>query len=142
MQLYPTLDFCRTPSSFLPAVSEIRKGGTSARAHVQIYPTHDLFNPRPGGGLSHLRPGGGVVKMTTLCNSKTIRDREAQKKAYSIALSEYDRKCFSHFFAHANIEVTRGHQRSILAKRHFIFPEICHYLRAYYRYQAAEKSTR
>ena len=77
------------------------------------------FNPRPGGGLSHLRHGGGG-KMTTPPNSKTKRDRKARKKR-SIALNEYNRKYFSHFFAKVNIDVIRGHQRSILAECQIFF---------------------
>ena len=65
-----------------------------------------LFNPRPSGGLIHLRPGGGGgVKMTIPPNSITKRDKKAQEKR-SIAFNEYIRKYFSHFFAKVNIEVT------------------------------------
>ena len=73
---------------------------------------------------------GGGGKMTTRLNSKTKRNRKAQKKR-SIALNEYNLKCVSHIFAQVNIEVTRGHQSSILAECHIIFPEMCHYLRTY-----------
>ena len=60
-------------------------------------------------------------------------------KKRSIALNEYIRKCLSRVFAQVNIEVTRGHQRSNLAECNIIFSEMYHYLRAYYRQQAAEK---
>ena len=37
------------------------------------------------------------------------------------------------FSAQVKIKVTRSQQRSNLAKCHIIFPEMCHYLRTYYR---------
>ena len=96
-------------------------------------------NPRPGGGLSHLRHGRGV-KITTPPNSKTKRDRKGREKR-SIALDEYFRKYYGHFFVQVNIEVTRGHQMSNLAGCHIIFfSGMCYYLRMYYRYRAAEKA--
>ena len=50
------------------------------------------------------------------------------------------RKDVSVIFAQVNIEVARGHQRSILTERHIIFLKMYHYLRTYYRQQAAEKT--
>ena len=52
------------------------------------------------------------------------------------------RKHFGKFFAKVSIEATRGHKRSNLAKSHIFFPEMRHYLRNHYRYEAPEKHTR
>ena len=40
------------------------------------------INLRPGGGLSHLRPGLGGGKITTRLNSKTKRDGTVRKEAF------------------------------------------------------------
>ena len=74
-------------------------------------------NPRPGGGLSHLRHGGGggqndpppplTLKLGKL-EGRAIRR--------STALSEPVRSHFGHFFAQVNIEVSRGHRRSNFRK--------------------------
>ena len=54
---------------------------------VQLMLLFFFVNPRPGGGLSHLCPGGGGgVKMITP-KSKTKRARKAREK-HSIALNE------------------------------------------------------
>ena len=69
--------------------------------------------------------------MTTPSNSEAKRDRKAQK---TIDCSEQvQSKVFQSFFAQVNIEVTRGHERSILPEYHIIFTEMCHYLRTYYK---------
>ena len=66
----------------------------------------DHVNPRPG--LSHLRPGvcvwggrGGSKWPRDL--TQKLRGMEMRGKKRSIALNEYNRKCFSHFFARVNI---------------------------------------
>ena len=80
--------------------------------------------------------------MTTPPNSKTKRDRKAQKKNVRLLPMRAIENVSVIFFAQVNIEVTRGHRRSILAKCHIIFPEKFDYLRTYYRQQATEESTR
>ena len=83
---------------------------------VQELPCRSI-NLRPGSVPSHLRTGEkGWVKMTTLLNTKTKRDRNTRKKR-SIALNEYI-QAISLFLAQVNIEVSRGHLRSK-------FKEIC-----------------
>ena len=73
------------------------------------------FNPRPGGGLSHLRHGGGGGKMTPPLTRK-LGKLEGRAIRRSTALSEPVRSHFGHFFAQVNIEVSRGHQRSNFRK--------------------------
>ena len=64
-----------------------------------IWVNGDIFrvNPRPGGGLSHLRPGGGGSFWPRDLTQK-LRRIERRGKKRSIALNEYNRKCFTHFF--------------------------------------------
>ena len=73
------------------------------------------FNPRPGGGLSHLRHGGGGGKMTPPLTRK-LEKLEGRAIRRSTAFSEPVRSHFSHFFFQVNIEVSRGHQRSNFRK--------------------------
>ena len=80
-----------------------------------------LINQQPGGGLSHLRTGGGV-KMT-IPKSKTKRDKEALENGW-MALNEYIRKGFSHFFTQLNIEGTRGYQRSKFSGVSYFFGNV------------------
>ena len=77
------------------------------------------INPRPDVGLSHIRPEGGSKWPHFL--TQKLRGIERHGKNRSIALNEYLRKHFQHFFAQVNIEVTRGHQMSNLAECHIIF---------------------
>ena len=74
-----------------------------------------ILNPRPGGGLSHLRHGGGGAKMTPPLTRK-LGKLEGRAIQRSTALSEPVRSHFGHFFAQVNIEVSRGHQRSNFRK--------------------------
>ena len=95
--------FCRLNSVWLPV---------SCRTNTP-YPTH--LNPRPGGGLSHLRHGGGGAKMTPPLTQK-LGKLEGRAIRRSTALTEPVRSHFGHFFAQVNIEVSRGHQRSNFRK--------------------------
>ena len=79
-----------------------------------VDPGHRALNPRPGGGLSHLRHGGGA-KMTPPLTRK-LGKLEGRAIRRSRALSEPVRSHFGHFFAQVNIEVSRGHQRSNFRK--------------------------
>ena len=74
-----------------------------------------VFNPRPGGGLSHLRHGGGGGQNDPRLTRKLgkLEDRAIR---WPKALSEPIRSLFGHFFAQVNIEVSRGHQRSNFRK--------------------------
>ena len=47
-----------------------------------------------------------------------------RRKKRSIALNEYFRKYFSHFFAQVNIEVTIGHQRPKLGGVPYFFGNV------------------
>ena len=73
-------------------------------------------NPRPGGGLSHLRHGGGGGGKMTLPLTRKLGKLEGRAIRRSTALSEPVRSHLGHFFAQVNIEVSRGHQRSNFRK--------------------------
>ena len=94
----------------------------------------EKFKPRPGGGLSHLRPGGGRgVKMATRLNSKIKRDRKARKEVLDGSERVHSKVFRSVFFSLRSIlmspEVTEGKfWRSVI-----ISPKTCNYLRTYYR---------
>ena len=75
------------------------------------------INPRPDGGLSHLRHGGGGAKMTPPPLTRKLGKLEGRAIRRSTALSEPVRSHFGHFFAQVNIEVSRGHQRSNFRKK-------------------------
>ena len=49
------------------------------------------------------------------------------------------RKHFSQFFSEVNIKVTKGQQRSNLAKQNML-SEVCHYLRNFQRQEVSEKA--
>ena len=70
-------------------------------------------NPRPVGGLSHLRHGGGQNDPPLTGKLGKLEVRVIRR---STALSEPVRSHFNHFFAQVNIEVSRGHQRSNFRK--------------------------
>ena len=69
------------------------------------------LNPRPGVGLSHLRPGGGGQNDPPRLTRKR-RGLGRRGKKQTKAHNKYVRKYFGHFFAKVNIEVARGHHRS------------------------------
>ena len=71
-----------------------------------------ILNPRPGGGLSHLRHGGGGGGKMTPPLTRKLGKLEGRTIRRSTGLSEPVRSHFGHFFAQVNIEVSRGHQRS------------------------------
>ena len=73
------------------------------------------LNPRPGGGLSHLRHGGRGGQNDPPLTRK-LGKLEGRAIRQSTALSEPVRSHFGHFFAQVNIEVSRGHQRSNFRK--------------------------
>ena len=79
-------------------------------------PNQCLVNPRPGGGLSHLRHGGGGGPKWPPPLTRKLRKLEGRAIRRSTALSEPVRSHFGHFFAQVNIEVSRGHQRSNFRK--------------------------
>ena len=67
--------------------------------------------PRPGGGLSHLRHGGGSICPPS--NLKTKRPRRSRDTP--IESSHWARSnLLRSFFAQFNIEFTRGHWRTFL----------------------------
>ena len=76
-------------------------------------PAGKSINPRPGGGLGHLRHGRVGAKMTPPLTRK-LGKLEGRAVRRSTALSEPI--FFGHFFAQVNIEVTRGHQRYRFSK--------------------------
>ena len=78
-------------------------------------PGRARVNPRPGGGLSHLRHGGGGQNDPPPLTRK-LGKLEGRAMRRSTALSEPVRSHFGHFFAQVNIEVSRGHQRSNFRK--------------------------
>ena len=78
--------------------------------------------------------------MTTPPKTKTKRDRKVREKAFDCSKGVHSKVSHS-CFAQVNIEATRGHQSSSLAECHIISSEMCHNLRAYYGWQAAEKNT-
>ena len=57
------------------------------------------FNQRLGGGLNHLRPGGGGWGRSKWPHllTKKLRGIERRRKKVSIALNEYIRKCSVYF---------------------------------------------
>ena len=76
-----------------------------------------FINPRPGGGLSHLRHGGGGGGQNDPPPlTRKLGKLEGRAIRRSTALSEPVRSHFGHFFAQVNIEVSRGHQRSNFRK--------------------------
>ena len=86
-----------------------------AEGRGRTRPSRARVNPRPGGGLSHLRHGGGGGKMTPPLTRK-LGKLEGRAIRRSTALSYPIRSHFGHFFAQVNIEVSRGHQRSNFRK--------------------------
>ena len=60
------------------------KNPETGAAPRQIFTTKVQWqiNPRPGGALNHLCPGGGGGKMTTPPNSKIKRHRKTREKAF------------------------------------------------------------
>ena len=81
-----------------------------------IVDTALLLNPRPGGGLSHLRHGGGGGAKMTPPLTRKLGKIEGRTIRRSTGLSDPVRSHFGHFFAQVNIEVSRGHQRSNFRK--------------------------
>ena len=71
---------------------------------------------------------GGVE--TPPSNSAPRRRSEKPKNGFESS-SEINTKVLQHFFTKVNIEVTRGHQMSNLAKFHF-YSEMGHHLRKYF----------
>ena len=74
--------------------------------------------------FNHLMGGGGENPLVTQLRDVVARNRKVRSKARRKSLRKY----FGQFFAKVNIEVTRGHQRSNLAKFN-ISSETYHYLR-------------
>ena len=106
-----------------PISSGVRQGGggggricpPAGRVSAE-YPSGARVNPRPGGGLSHLRHGGGGQNDPPPPLTRKLGKLEGRAIRRSTALSEPVRSHFGHFFAQVNIEVSRGHQRSNFRK--------------------------
>ena len=60
--------------------------------------SRSALNPRPGGGLSHLRPGEGAGGNNDHTSESKLRGIGRPGKKRWIALDEYFRKYFDHFF--------------------------------------------
>ena len=101
--------------------SELTGGYCLVNGQVSLFgsspdSSHSRLNPRPGGGLSHLRHGGGGGQNDPPPLTRKLGKLEGRATRQSTALSEPVRSHFGHFFAHVNIEVSRGHQRSNFRK--------------------------
>ena len=90
------------------------RGLTRALLAVWIY--HDMLG------------GGGETPLLTRLLGIVAKSRKVRSKARQKTL----RKHFGRFFAKVNIEATKGHQRSNLAKNP-ISAEMQHYLKNYFR---------
>ena len=85
-----------------------------------------FINPRPGGGLNHLRHGGGGGQNDPDLTRK-LGKLEGRAIRLSKALSESDRSHFGQFLAQVNIEVSRGQQRSHFRKIMVVIRNAGHY---------------
>ena len=81
--------------------------------------------------ISHGLMGGGGAGNPPIISAPR-RHGLAKNGSSSKARQKPLQKCFCKFFVRVNIGVTRGHQRSNLAKCN-ISPEMGHYLRNFYR---------
>ena len=78
------------------------------------------LNPRPAGCLDFPRHAGGGVFENPPANSAPRHRSEKQKMRSKVKFRQKSlRNYFSQFFVKVNIDITKGHQSSNLAKNHF-----------------------
>ena len=96
------------------------------------------INPRPGGGLSHLRHGGGG-KMTPPVTRK-LGKLEGRAIRRSTALSEPVRSHFGHFFRSGEYWGQQRSSKVKFSKNDGFISNACHYLWNYNSYAKSKKA--
>ena len=107
-----------------------------------VYDLSDVCpcNPRPGGGLSHLRHGGGGGKMTPPPLTRKLGKLKGRAIRRSPALSEPVRSHFGNFFRSGEYWGQQRSSKVKLSKNDGFIRNAGHYLGNYNSYAKSKKA--